>query len=633
MLEKLNEYIKGWLAGVVLIVVSASFVLWGVEYYVSSRGQGADVVATVNKEKITKAQVSVVYQQLQQRVAAGGTAITPMVEKQLKAAALENLIGRKLLLQAAQHNGFRLNTQQVNSFIAQMPEFSEDGRFSQARLLQLLAQNGLTLAQFSQQVRDDLLLSQVTSGLQASAFVLPKELANSYRMMYEKRDFSYVIVSAHQFLHAVNISDKMLNNYYASHPNKFKSAEMVQISYIQLSAEKIKQTMAVSDQAVQQYYQSHIDNYKTPQQWRVARVFIPLSKNVSAQQIATAKQQMTQWLMQINQGKLSFATLMKQQQGFTETLAADEISEQMFKILTSLKLNELSQPFLTAEGYNVVRLVAVQSGKTRSLSAVRQRIRKLLLQQKVQTVLDQQNEQLSNLTYTHPDSLQPAADALKLPIRTSAYFSREGSQKGMGANKSVITAAFSEDVLKQGMNSEPIILSDGRMIVLRVAHSKPSQMQPFSAVRQKIHQQLTTKMTQVKAALLADQVQRNLLKGMSMTAAVDHNIDLVWSHKQAVLRGDKNMLSTILLAAFQCHLTKTQSSKVVALPNGDTAVVLLTKIIPANYNEVLAKDKQRLQQQLTSLYGQLAYRLYMNSVRQQAKVKIFLPKVSPSSTS
>ena len=56
------------------------------------------------------------------------------------------------------------------------------------------------------------------------------------------------------------------------------------------------------------------------------------------------------------------------------------------------------------------------------------------------------------------------SEALGLEIKTTPSFTRTGTEEGITSNKKVIDAAFSEDVLKNDLNSAVIELSDNDLI-------------------------------------------------------------------------------------------------------------------------------------------------------------------------
>src|SRR5690606_24006658 len=92
----------------------------------------------------------------------------------------------------------------------------------------------------------------------------------------------------------------------------------------------------------------------------------------------------------------------------------------------------------------------------------------------------------ATVVYEQPDSLDPAADALDLEIRTSDWFSAEAGE-GMAANDRFRTVAFSEDVRIDGLNSEVFEIDGDTTVALRRLESRESRPLSRDAVRDEIH--------------------------------------------------------------------------------------------------------------------------------------------------
>ncbi|MEV8693180.1 hypothetical protein AB0014_25780, partial [Klebsiella pneumoniae] len=89
-------------------------------------------------------------------------------------------------------------------------------------------------------------------------------------------------------------------------------------------------------------------------------------------------------------------------------------------------------------------------------------------------------KQLEDSAFEASDLAQPAQD-LGLKVHTSEPFGREGGE-GITANRQVIQAAFSEEVLNEGSNSSAIELDPETVVVIRAKeHRKPEQL-PLEAV-------------------------------------------------------------------------------------------------------------------------------------------------------
>ena len=140
---------------------------------------------------------------------------------------------------------------------------------------------------------------------------------------------------------------------------------------------------------------------------------------------------------------------------------------------------------LTPDGYDILWLRDIRSGEAKSFAEVRGQ---LLAEATAGDKDRKYNEvagKLSDNTYQNPSSLEPAAQALGLPNKTTALFSRNGGA-GIAANPKVVKAAFGNDVLAQGNNSNLIELGNDDAVVVRVAKHVPAAAKPLAQVHDEI---------------------------------------------------------------------------------------------------------------------------------------------------
>ena len=294
MLQKISDRIQGWVAGTIIAVIGVVFVLWGVEYYISSHGNanGSKSVATVAGKPISQKQLNVLARQLQQRVQATrpNKPLSLQEQKQIKSMALQQLISKTALLQAAEKQGFNASQRQVQAIILQAPEFQVKGFFSSQRFRQFLLAIQQTEPQFLAEVRGNFIMSQVAIGLETSAFVLSNELKRAYQLIYQKRDFGYVILPLSQFINSVPVSSKAVQDYYNQHEDSYKTPEKVQLDYLLLSPNTIEKTITVSLNDLKAYYDSNKAAFAVAKQWKVVRFMVAIGSAATPQQISTAEQ-------------------------------------------------------------------------------------------------------------------------------------------------------------------------------------------------------------------------------------------------------------------------------------------------------------------------------------------------------
>jgi len=113
---------------------------------------------------------------------------------------------------------------------------------------------------------------------------------------------------------------------------------------------------------------------------------------------------------------------------------------------------------------------------------------------------------LADKAFEFPDTLDDAAKAVGLEVKTSDFISSQ-TAKGVLANEKVLKAAFSDEVKNQGLNSEVIQISDTDIIVVRVQDSKPAKLKPLDSVLAEIK----TILRKNKARNLAQQKAQQLI--------------------------------------------------------------------------------------------------------------------------
>lgn len=253
---------------------------------------------------------------------------------------------------------------------------------------------------------------------------------------------------------------------------------------------------------------------------------------------------------------------------------------------------------------------------------VKDSIEQQLKRQKAQQKIALMNDDLTNLTFTNPDTLEPAAKTLQVKLQESALFDRDGAEKGIASNPAVVKAAFSDDVLQQGNNSDPIALPDGEMVVLRIKNHEASTVPPLANVKDQVEKHLVEQTQQAEAALLANKIEEALKSGTSPEKVAKKN-QLNWVANDNIARDNKDIAQPILSAAFDLTLNKNQNFTTVAMANGDTAVVRLRNITYLNFDKATQKEKDQFEEEMQALVAAASYRIYVNNAKEASKIRIY----------
>lgn len=226
---------------------------------------------------------------------------------------------------------------------------------------------------------------------------------------------------------------------------------------------------------------------------------------------------------------------------------------------------------------------------------------------------------MNNLSYETPDSLEPVAEALGLKLKTSPLMTRRGAA-GLFANPKILSATFSDDVLKQGRNSEMLELSDTQLVVLRVKEHQVATVQALDKVKSRIKNTLL----QEKAGKRTEEVTADILDRVNNNESIEsiqkRYPEIKWNKTGWINRKaeKKSKLSEQLrqhaFAMPKPTLEKTNWSK-VNLQAGNQAVVALFMV-----EEVAGAkaDSERIIQAM----GNADYNSFVQHLKSQADIVV-----------
>lgn len=634
MLQNIRDKSQGVLAWTIVILLIATFALWGVHSYVTGE-KSSDAAAYVDHQPIFQTAVNASYQRMrQQRQLQLGAdfSLSTSAEAELKQQALNQLILSQVLIDAAHKAGYRVTTSQVDEALLKIPAFQENGQFSANRFHDII--NGIlyTQDQFLADMRSSMLINQVQGGYINSAFALPNEVDKAIKLVNQKRDISYLIIPASRFAKNVQVSSDEIKQYYNTHQKEFQSPEQVSIEYLELSLNEIKNNLHFDPSKLQQYYENNLGNYTKPAQWHVATILIKLPEGASPTDIANIKKKAQDIYTQLKAGK-DFAILAQQYSedvssakkgGELDWYSAGTLDPVFEKTAASLqKPGDISQPVKTAYGLSIIKLLGEQKPTVLPFDQVKVQVENALAQQQAEQIFSQQSDKLSNLTYANPNSLDVAAKALNLSIQTTGLFDRAGAKTGIIANPRVISAAFSNDVLQQKNNSDLIQLDPSTVVVLRIKEHKPASILPMADVQNTLQMKLRSKKAQQEAQQFGQQLMDNIRNKKSDLLTLSKQYSLSLQEDKNAGRYDSKVDNLILSEAFRLPRPDdaTQISlKGISLPSGDYTVILVNAVHDGILSSQDNIQRHIFQEEMEGNYGHIDYQLYVRELMKKAKI-------------
>ncbi len=614
MLQNIRDNSQGWIAKTIIGIIVVLLALTGFEAIFNSSGNARNA-AEVNGEEISLDElnqaVNMQRRQLMQQLGSDFDA-SLFDDKLMRDSALGALIDRTLLLQGARDADFAFSQAALDQLILQTPEFAVDGVFNAARFDQVIQQMGYTRMQFRQLLEQEMLIGQLRAGISGSGFVTDQQIERFAQLERQTRDFASITVAADSS--AVQVSDEEARQYYEANTERFRSPEQVVLEYVELNKEAYFDEVDASEEELQELYRQQIGNLA--EQRRAAHILIEVDGTSDAE----AKAQLEEIAAQLAAGG-DFATLAKEHsddpgsanEGGDLGYAGPGVYDPAFEdALYALKEGQVSAPVRSEFGWHLIKLLGVQSPEVPSFESMKPELERELKAQQVEQRFVEETKELENLAFESADLEQPAQE-LGLTVKTTEPFGREGGE-GIAANRQVIQAAFSDEVLMDRANSSVIELDPDTVVAVRIKQHLEPEVQAFETVRDGIFEQLQHS----KAAEQARSEGEKLLATLREGGEVEGQ----WQSVEAATRGQDGVAPAVLQTVFRMPKPEGESSTFsgVTLASGDYVVIRLNGVSEPD-GELSAEEKQNYRRFLASRSGQQDFAAYREKQHAEAKIE------------
>ena len=149
---------RSWMMLFILVLILPSFVFFGIQGYNNYANQDG-ALATVDGAPITQQEYDAALRDRIERLRQGlGPNFDPKLLEtpEARAAVLDQLVLDRALANEANKSNVVVTVDRLREFIANIPAFQQDGKFSYDRYKAFLASRGQSEAAFEQSLRNDL---------------------------------------------------------------------------------------------------------------------------------------------------------------------------------------------------------------------------------------------------------------------------------------------------------------------------------------------------------------------------------------------------------------------------------------------------------------------------------------------
>ncbi len=645
MLQQIRERISGIVAIIIFGFLGILLIPFGAQNF--NQVRTPDAVARVGDSDVTRTEFETSFnnyrQRLRQLLGANFDEFAysqPLVRRQ----HLESVIDQRLLELYAQDSGLAIPPAQLTETVQGIPAFQVAGIFNETIYRQALANQRLDEASFLSDLRGNLATQALSGSLQTSVQPTETEIDAMLELQNQTRNIDYALFPASVHLDSVTIDDAEVEAYYNENSNQFMQPEQVALSYVEVDAADFSVTEELDEQLLQDRYEANVSRFITPERRQASHILLTLDNDADEQTEADAQSLAESLVQRIRDGE-DFAALAEEfsQDPGTSSTGGDlgwidpgnGIMPQNFEdTLYALEDGAVSDPVRTGFGYHVILLTGIEPSTGKSFEDAREELeeeaRADLAERQYLDVADE----LVDLSFEQPDALQPVADELGLDLQETELFSRTGGA-GLTARPEIIEAAFSDLLLLEQSNSDPIQLGPNHMVVARVSEHVPATPRPLEEVevevRNILQRQKASQLAreEAEAALAAATAEGSTLEQAiaaiaapvaietdteadtetdTGTEADDDNqaaaspavAETALVHEENLSRNDFQLGQTFLEAVFAMNLGADQTGVIQAVPqNGqDWAIVRLNSITSGDPTTASEAERQRLSQQL-----------------------------------
>jgi peptidyl-prolyl cis-trans isomerase D len=458
--------IKKVILGGLLTVICVFMVITLVPGFGSSNFFGTSapqrgVVATVDGNDITTLEVQKQARQMVQRQFPKGGSQASMLLPFFASQAAESLIQRQAIVAEAERLGLHATDEDVRDELQHgryAEVFFPNGSFvGQAAYEERLQQADLTISQFEQGVKDEILIDKLRSLIAASALVPDSEVRDQFEKQNTKIKFDYAVLRKDDILKTIHPTDAELKAYYDQHKAAYANSipEKRKISYVVIDTSKLEDEAKVTQQELQSYYDQHRDEYRVPEQVNVRHILIktPLpgpDGKVDQKGVDAARQKAEDVLKQLKAGG-NFADLAKKYSEDTASakdggslgwIQRGRTVPEFEKVAFSLPKGQTSDLVQSSYGFHIIHIDDKQDAHLKTLDEVKAQIEPVIKQQKATQAADAEASAVLNQART--GGLEKAAASQGLQVVNTDFVSRTDSLPGLGNSSQFMDAVFSE---------------------------------------------------------------------------------------------------------------------------------------------------------------------------------------------
>ncbi len=622
---------KSYLMGFLLILIIPSFVLFGVQGF-TDPGAKSETVASVDGVDINKLEWDQAHQAEAQRLRQAMPSIDAKLldSEEARYATLERMVRDRVLAVAAQKLHLYTSDQRLARDLQQNETIASlrrpDGSLDVEAYRALVGRQGMTPEMFEAQVRADLSQRQVTQSIVGSVIAPPAVAQVSLNAFFERREVRVQRFNASDFAASVNPSDADIQAFYSNNPALFQAPEQADVEYLVLDAAALSNSIVLNEADLRAYYDQNASRLSGGEERRASHILLTVPQGAPAADKEAVRARAQELLAELRKDPSKFSALAKANSqdpgsaangGDLDFFGRGAMVKPFEDATFALQKGAISDLVESEFGFHIIQLTDIKAPAVRSFEAMRPEIEADLKKQQAQKQFVDSAEAFSNLVYEQADSLQPAAERLKLTVQTAKGLTRDAKpDAGPLGNPRLLAAIFAADSVEKKRNTEAIETGPSQLTAARVVRYTPARTLPLAEVKDQVRSRLVV---QRSAELAREEGAKKLAAWKAGGDATGMPAAMTVARDNA-----QGLGQSVLDAALSVDPSKLPGWTGVDLGDQGYAVVRVDKVMPREARDAQAQAQEVLQygQWWASAEGQA----YYDTLKERFKVKIRVPE-------
>ncbi|MDR7147172.1 SurA N-terminal domain-containing protein [Rhizobium sp. BE258] len=515
MFHILRRAAQTWVAKLLMLLLVASFGIWGISRELIGGGSSTTVV-TVGDQKVDVNEFRLAYQrQVASLSQQFGMRLTP---EQAKAFGVEQqtiaqLVAGASLDQLAADMNLGLSEDRLAQLIGDDPAFKDvSGKFDRSLFTSRLRNAGIPEADYINERSKVAVRSQIVDAV-SNGFKAPAALVDALKLYrQESRDIDYLLLTNANIEPIKAPADDVLSKWFDGVKARYRAPEYRKVAYLKLESADIADVATVTDDQIREDFDKRKETFRTPETRTVEQLTFA-NKDLAAAAQTALKSGTTFDQLVTDQGKTATDVLLGD---FTKDKVPDQsVAEAAFAVTK----NGGTTPVVDgAFGPVILRITNIKPETVKTLDEVKEDIRKQLAlvnaSQEVINVHDHIEDMRSS-----GQSLEDIAKELKLKAVVVDAIDATGADKDGNEVKDIPSK---QQLLGEAFKTEPgtqpvaLALGNDGYVWFDVREVTPERDRPLAEIRDKAVADWTAEQQKLELAKKADELKQEAQKGKSL---------------------------------------------------------------------------------------------------------------------